>query len=186
MNVELDDPVESLYLDGYLGSILSRKPMLRREWEVEDFRQELSLSYLRKISEDRRDSMSGDHRRSLVKRMAEQLSNDKLREMQRGKRDCRRLSRNSCADHPDADGGALDNLCDQESWDLLRRRMSGENWQIFCLRGRGLSWDEIAARVGRDTPNSLRMRYCRSIRRMATLFKEATGVCDDRAPRGFV
>jgi len=79
MSVELDNPVESLYLDGYLDSILNRKPMLKQEWEVEDFRQELAMNYLRKVPADRRRSMPDDHKRFLVKRMAVQLSNDKLR-----------------------------------------------------------------------------------------------------------
>jgi hypothetical protein len=186
MSVELDNPVESLYLDGYLDSILNRKPMLKQEWEVEDFRQELAMNYLRKVPADRRRSMPDDHKRFLVKRMAVQLSNDKLRQMQRGKRDCRLTLRSHDIDLPERREDALDNLCSEESWAFLRRRLSDEAWQIFCLRNADLSWDDIVSRIGRGNVNSLRMRYCRSIRKVATLLEEAAGVCDDRAQGGSV
>jgi hypothetical protein len=185
MDIDHDDPVAALYLNGYLDAIFRKRPLLRREWDVEDLCQELSMSYIRKVPEEKRKALSDKHKEYLVKRMAVQLSKDKLRQMQRAKRDCRR-SVQSESDFVMAEGSVLQGLCDQESWESLRRRIDDETWLVFCMRNNGFRWDRIARQMGRDNHNALRMRYCRNIKRLAILFQGGNGVSDDRTARGLV
>lgn len=168
MDICLDDPVGALYLNGYLDAIFNKRPILKRDWDVEDFCQELSMSYIRKVPEKTRKSLSEKHKEYLVKRMASQLLNDKLRQIQRAKRNCRR-SVHSDLEFVASEDNILQNLCDQESWESLRSRIDEETWLVFLMRSNGFRWDRIVRQMGQDNPDALRMRYCRTIKSLAVL-----------------
>jgi RNA polymerase sigma factor (sigma-70 family) len=46
----------------------------------------------------------------------------------------------------------------------LKQSLSDEEWQIFDLRARGFSWDEVAAHLGGTAP-ARRMQFSRSLER---------------------
>jgi len=163
------DPVVSLYTNGYLNAIMKKRPLLKREWEVEDFCQELSINFIRKVPADKRQTMPKEHQDCLVKRMAAQLSKDKLRQIQRKKRDCRRVSNNLDVDLSDNNGNVLENLCGDESLHCLRSHLNGDLWPIFCMRSDGLDWDQIAKRLNAEKTDALRMKYSRAIKAISTL-----------------
>jgi hypothetical protein len=180
MDICFDDPVATLYLNGYLDSIFKKKPLVKKDWDVEDFCQELSMSYIRKVPENTRKTLSEKHKECLVKRMASQLLNDKLRQIQRAKRDCRR-SVSAEFDFVAAEDSVLESLCDQESWESLRSRIDDETWMVFRMRASGFKWDRIARQLGQDSPNALRMRYRRNVNNLVILSQG-----DDRATQGLV
>lgn len=167
-----NDPVLSLYLNGYLNTIMDKKPLLKREWEVEDFRQELSMNYLRKVSAEKRQSLGKEHESSLLKRMAVQLSKDKLRQLQRKKRDCRRSFSNFKEDLPSQESSVLEKLCTKESLDMARTHLKDEMWSVFCMRNNGLDWRQIAKLMNKKNPDALRMKFYRTIKVISDLMNK--------------
>jgi DNA-directed RNA polymerase specialized sigma24 family protein len=60
---------------------------------------------------------------------------------------------------------------DKEELALLRAAMNKEEQQVFELRAEGLSWDEVAARLGGSGP-ARRMQMSRALSRLEKVLSE--------------
>lgn len=155
-------------ISGYLSNLLSKKPLLRREWDEDDLYQELYIKFLQKIPKETLESMSQEHVSSLSKLMAKQIATDKLRNMQRGKRDCRKLV--SLKSEPGSFLGAdpLSDICQKEQLEELRSKIDDESWRILCMRNEGESWEKITKEIAASkNPSAIRMRFMRTLKKIS-------------------
>jgi RNA polymerase sigma-70 factor (ECF subfamily) len=86
----------------------------------------------------------------------------------RARRDVRRVSEAAAEQMdsvPDAEGGPGEVLATRELLDRFRRCLSEEERQIVELRGDGLTWADVAARIG-GTAQSRRMQLTRAVERV--------------------
>jgi DNA-directed RNA polymerase specialized sigma24 family protein len=84
------------------------------------------------------------------------------------RRDARRVSEAAAEGLdrvPDAEDGPGEVLATKELLDRFRRSLSDEERQIVELRGDGLTWADVAARLG-GTAQSRRMQLCRAVERV--------------------
>lgn len=90
---------------------------------------------------------------------------EKLRTRRRGGH-LRRLSYARLEEYVDPHPGPAQTAAQRELWESVLGRFSPHERWMLEERLRGCSWEEIAAQVG-ENPNALRMRYTRSLRRVA-------------------
>lgn len=158
------------HMDSYLRILMRRQPLLRVDWETRDFFQELSVRFISRLARHGLHQMPEDHRTAIIRRMAWQLGKDKLRQLQRAKRDCRRQKSQSMESFAQKNGDAdpLAHLCSTETLGKIRETVPSADWSLLEMRSSGLAWDEIARLAG-GTASSQRMRHRRLVRKLAKL-----------------
>jgi hypothetical protein len=150
-------------INSHLKWLLKNKPLIKREWDTEDFSQELALKYFKNIIKIAHTLKSDDHRLNLLRKMASQIANDKLKEMQRKKRDARKISHEE-TDFAETDSyDALDALCNQEKINKVKSSMDKDIWRVIELRSQGRSWEECADDIGYCSPSALRLKVKRNV-----------------------
>lgn len=156
-------------MHGYLRVLMRKQPLLRTDWETWDFYQELSIRFISRLAKHGLDQIAEDHRAAIVRRMAWQLSKDKLRQIQRAKRDCRRTRNHVMNGIPEAEGyeDPLISMCDRETLRRIREALPPLDWSLLEMRASGMSWEEIAQKHG-GTASCQRMRHKRLIQKLAT------------------
>lgn|GEM_PF-997885 len=162
------DPTLPLDLVYYLRLLMRKQPLLRSDWETMDFFQELSVRFISNLKRHSLMDLPTDHRAALVLRMAQQVGYDHLRQIQRKKRDCRRVKVQETEQviQPGADPGR--HLVEQETLARVRSIVSNREWALLEMHSQGTSWDEIAQTLG-GTASSQRMRHIRLTRRLSLL-----------------
>jgi hypothetical protein len=158
------------HMDSYLRILMRRQPLLRVDWETRDFFQELSVRFISRLARHGLQQMPEDHRTAIIRRMAWQLGKDKLRQLQRAKRDCRRQKSQSMESFAEKNGDAdpLAQLCSTETLGKIREAVPTADWSLLEMRSSGMAWEEIARLAG-GTASSQRMRHRRLVRKLAKL-----------------
>jgi RNA polymerase sigma-70 factor (ECF subfamily) len=111
----------------------------------------------------------------LLVRMARNKLATAARAQTRQRRDCRRAASGEGLDATAAPGPTPSRVvAGRELLDRFRELLSPEERALADLRGQGLGWAEVAARVG-GTPEACRVRLARAVRRAT----EALGLDDD-------
>jgi hypothetical protein len=150
-------------ISSHLKWLLKHKPLIRKEWDTEDFSQELALKYFRNIIRIAHTLKSDDHRLHLLRRMASQIANDKLKEMQRKKRDIRKISTEKI-EFIEADNcEPIEVMCNQEKINKIKSRMDNDIWKVLEWRSQGKSWEECANDIGYCSPSALRLKVKRHV-----------------------
>jgi len=164
----MDPALYPANMDSYLRVLMRRQPLLRMDWETGDFFQELSVRFISRLARHGLDRIGEDHRTAIIRRMAWQLGKDKLRQIQRAKRDCRRR-KNHAMDHFPAEGGKtdpLEQICERETVTRIRETLPSADWSLLEMRSSGMAWEEIAQACG-GTASSQRMRHRRLVSKLA-------------------
>lgn len=166
---ELFDP--ALYpanMDSYLRVLMRKQPLLRTDWETGDFFQELSVRFISRLARHGLDRIGEDHRTAIIRRMAWQLGKDKLRQIQRAKRDCRRRKNHAMENFAATSGNPdpLVQMCEHETVERIRETLPTADWSLLEMRSSGMAWEEIARACG-GTASSQRMRHRRLVRKLA-------------------
>jgi hypothetical protein len=163
-------PQELAVFDGFLKEInshlkflLRHKPLIRKEWDTEDFSQELALKYFKNIIKIAHTLKSDDHRLNLLRKMASQIANDKLKEMQRKKRDIRKMKNEEIEFVDVQNCEPIDVMCMQENLNRIKSRMDNDVWRVIEWRSQGKSWEECATEIGYCSPSALRLKVKRNI-----------------------
>ena len=157
---------------GFLRFLLKNWPMLRTEWETQDFFQETSSRFLSRLKQDKLKRLSPEHANSLWKLIARQVGSDQLRRMQTTIRDIRREKKISREQMEKARKCTpFDSIEALELINRVRATMSPRDWSLIELHSEGLSWVEIAREIG-GKPNSLRIRYGRLLAKISATFEE--------------
>jgi hypothetical protein len=150
-------------LSSYFKWLLKHKPLIKKEWDLEDLSQELALKYFKNIIRIAHTLKSDDHRIQLLRKMASQITNDKLKEMQRKKRDIRKIS-NETIEFVEAENCEIFELmCNQEIINKLKSRMDNDIWRVLEWRSQGKSWQNCADEIGYCSPSALRIKIRRNI-----------------------
>ena len=104
----------------------------------------------------------------LLVRMARNKAVSAARQQYRQRRDTRRatLAAADLLAATDASPGPSTVIADRELLTRFRERLSPEEREIADLRGEGLAWADIAARLG-GNPQARRVQLCRAIDRVA-------------------
>ena len=155
-------------MDSYLRVLMRKQPLLRVDWETFDFFQELSVRFITRLARHGLQQMPQDHRTAIIRQMAWQLGKDKLRQIQRAKRDCRRR-KNHAMDHFPAEGDKtdpLEQICERETVTRIRETLPSADWSLLEMRSSGMAWEEIAQACG-GTASSQRMRHRRLVSKLA-------------------
>jgi hypothetical protein len=159
-------------IEGHLAFLMKSKPLLRREWDTDDFSQELALKYFRNILQIAPTLKSNDHRLSLIKKMAKQVANDKLRTIQRKKRDTKRLVRGETKFLEGKGDEPITNMCIQEALGAIKSKANEMVWEVLGWRSEGKSWQDCSDDVGYTSPSALRLK----VNRHVELLKERLAV----------
>jgi DNA-directed RNA polymerase specialized sigma24 family protein len=148
-------------LNIFLKLLMKLYPILRKEWEPQDFEQELALKYFKNLAKISHILKEGDHRMNLLKRMARQLACDKIRSMQRIKRDVKKVNnlqvdiiaekKQSCA------------LELRELIDNIQSKTPEPVWMVLQLRSQGKSWQECCDDCNYISPAALRQKVNRHV-----------------------
>ena len=166
----IDPSVYPANMDSYLRVLMRKQPLLRTDWETGDFLQELSVRFISRLARHGLDRIGEDHRAAIIRRMAWQLGKDKLRQIQRAKRDCRRR-KNHAMENFAATSGTRDPLvqmCETETVARIRATLPNADWSLLEMRSSGMAWEEIAQACG-GTASSQRMRHRRLVNKLASL-----------------
>jgi hypothetical protein len=150
-------------INSHLKWLLRHKPLIRREWDTEDFSQELALKYFKNIINIAHTLKNDDHRLNLLRKMASQIANDKLKEMQRKKRDIRKMSNEEVNFLEDGSCETFETMCNQERINKVRSRMDTDIWRVIELRSQGKSWEACANDIGYCSPSALRLKVKRNV-----------------------
>ena len=167
------DPDPSIYpnnMENYLRILMRRQPLLRADWDTRDFVQELSVRFISRLARHGLHLISEDHRAAIIRRMAWQLGKDKLRQIQRAKRDCRRL-KNQALDsvaEKSVGGNPLEKLCARETLGRIREGIPPADWSLLEMRSNGVGWEKIAQFFG-GTASAQRMKHFRLVRRLSAI-----------------
>jgi hypothetical protein len=150
-------------INGHLKWLLRHKPLIRREWDTEDFSQELALKYFKNIIKIAHTLKSDDHRLNLLRKMASQIANDKLKEMQRKKRDIRKMSGEEIQFLDETSCHPIDQMCMQEHLSKIKSKLDDDLWQVLEWRSQGKSWEDCASEIGYCSPSALRLKIKRHV-----------------------
>jgi hypothetical protein len=167
------EPDPSIYptnMENYLRVLMRRQPLLRADWDTRDFVQELSVRFISRLARHGLDRISEDHRAAIIRRMAWQLGKDKLRQIQRAKRDCRR-QKNQALDsvaEKSVGGNPLEKLCARETLGRIREGIPPADWSLLEMRSNGVGWEKIAQFFG-GTASAQRMKHFRLVRRLSAI-----------------
>lgn len=167
------DPDPSIYptnMENYLRVLMRRQPLLRADWDTRDFVQELSVRFISRLARHGLDLISEDHRAAIIRRMAWQLGKDKLRQIQRAKRDCRRQKNQNLDSvaEKSVGGDPLEKLCARETLGKIREGIPPADWSLMEMRSNGMGWEEIAQFFG-GTASAQRMKHLRLVRRLSAI-----------------
>ena len=150
-------------LKGYLKWLLKNKPLITKEWDIEDFSQEIALKYFRNIVVISKTLKSDNHILHLLKKIASQIANDKLKEMQRKKRDIRKISTEPIELVEDENCETLEVMCNQETINKVKSRMDNDIWRVLEWRSQGKSWQECTDEIGYCSSSALRIKIKRNV-----------------------
>ena len=150
-------------LNGYLKWLLKHKPLIRKEWDTEDFSQEIALKYFRNIAVIIKTLKSDNHRLHLLKKMASQIANDKLKEMQRKKRDIRKISNEPIELVEGENYETLEVICNQETINKAKLIIDNDTWRVLEWRSQGKSWQECTDEIGYCSSSALRIKVKRNV-----------------------
>lgn len=144
-----------------------RDKRLNRAFDSVDVSQSVLFCFLSRASTGEYQLDRPEQLVRLLLTMARNRLISRTRTERRLVRDVRRLT---------ADPGVLEQLFDarpspsqvalrNDDLAALKESLSDEEWQIFDLRARGFSWDEVAAQLGGSAP-ARRMQLSRALERV--------------------
>jgi DNA-directed RNA polymerase specialized sigma24 family protein len=147
----------------YLTTLLRQRPLVRNEWDTEDFYQELSHKYLVKASRGLIKKIGKSHKMALLKTMALQMCADKFRYITRRVRDARR--NRTLFDTLRLRAVKQDSKPFIERFQRLKAFLKPVYQEVLELRLEGLSWDEVAEKMQpRRTANSWYRGFQRDVK----------------------
>ena len=144
-------------------------PRLRRVMDSVDVCQSVFANFFVRISMGEYDLNHPGDLAALLVAMARNTLLDHVRRLQSQKRDQRRLAVDGdeeLAGVKDSADGPAEIAANKDLLAEVRERMTAEEQQLADLRGAGLDWPEIAARLG-ATADALRKKFTRAIDRIA-------------------
>jgi DNA-directed RNA polymerase specialized sigma24 family protein len=140
----------------YLTILLRQRPLVRKEWDTDDFYQELSHKYLAKVSAGLIRHVGKGQQMSLLRMMAFRMCSDKLRRIRRDIRyahDNLRLKVNETS-KPFI-----------ERFQRLKAFLKPVYQEVLELKLEGFTWDEIAEKMQpRKTSNGWFRGFQRNVR----------------------
>jgi hypothetical protein len=150
-------------INAYLKFLLRSKPIIRNEWDIDDFSQELALKYFKNIIKIDINLKSYNHRLYLFKKMAKQVLTDKIRTMQRAKRDVKKKA-NLEIDFVDKKSTEpMKYIFIQEELNKIKSKISKEIWKVLEWRSQGKTWDKCSSDIGSVSTAALRLKVKRHL-----------------------
>lgn len=155
-------------LANYLHSLLGRSPALWRDWDLEDFRQEVYARLATARALAGLGPGTASRAEALLRRVARHVRVDQMRRSASRRPAHQNLGESALRELPvqALESEPIDLLVSGETLELLRAAMSGSEWNLLMMATEGLGWVEIARRTG-SSPGAVRMRFGRLARRMA-------------------
>jgi RNA polymerase sigma factor (sigma-70 family) len=140
---------------------------LNRVFDSADVSQSVFASFFTRAASGEYQLERPDQLVRLLVSMAHNRVVSRVRKERRLVRDVRRLAGepNALQQVGDAGPSPSEIASRKEEWEFVKSSLTDEEHQIFELRGAGLSWDEIAGRLGGSGP-SRRMQLSRGLDRL--------------------
>jgi RNA polymerase sigma-70 factor (ECF subfamily) len=143
-------------------------PRLRRLLDSFDLSQSVLKSFFPRAAAGRFVLDTPEQLTNLLAAMVRNKLHKQVRRQQARRRDCRRVQEGPVEEAqlaaPPVD--PLRTLAAEERLRRVRALLTEEEWQVAELRDQGHGWIEIATRLN-ASPDALRMKYARSIQRVA-------------------
>jgi len=148
---------------------------LNRAFDSTDVSQSVFASFFSRAATGEYELDRPDQLARLLMSMARNRLVSRVRKERRLVRDVRRVSTapEALDQVGDARPSPSEIVSRKEEWEFVKTSLSDEEHQIFELRGAGLSWDEIAVRLG-GSGQARRMQLSRGLDRL----KRLLGVAD--------
>jgi RNA polymerase sigma factor (sigma-70 family) len=146
-----------------------RDPSLRRLFDEDDVCQSVMASFFVRAAAGQFELEGPEHLRNLLARMGRNKLAGQARRHQAGRRDHRRVGQFAEGEEgeaPGADPTPSQAVAWQEMFQEFRNRLSTEEHQLADLRTDGLSWADIAARLG-GTADARRIQLGRAVERVS-------------------
>lgn len=157
-------------LANYLHSLLGRSPSLWRDWDLEDFRQEVYARLATARALAGLDAGTASRAEAMLRRLARHVRVDQMRRSANRRPAHRSLGESGLRELPvhALESEPIDLLVSGETLELLRAAMSASEWNLLMMATEGLGWVEIARRTG-SSSGAVRMRFGRLARRVARI-----------------
>jgi|688.fasta_scaffold299542_3 hypothetical protein len=159
----------SFRLGNFLKILMKSNPLLKNEWEFSDLYQEIALKYFKKLPEISSKLKEGDHRFNLLRKMAKQIVVDKLRNLQRKKRDVKKELRNQDLNEIKYKYSSPNKtIIFSEEINDLKLKINNDIWEVLEWRSEGKSWEKCAQKLANKlTGSALRMKVKRHVASLA-------------------
>jgi RNA polymerase sigma-70 factor (ECF subfamily) len=146
---------------------------LNRAFDSADVSQSVFASFFTRAAGGEFELSGPEQLARLLMTMARNRLVSRVRRERRQIRDVRRVQSESATlgSVPDTRATPSKIVGSKEELALLRTAMNEEEQQVFELRAEGLSWDEVAGRLGGTGP-SRRMQFSRAVSRLEKLLSE--------------
>lgn len=128
----------------YLNGLLHRMPLVKREWDLEDFCQEVSFKFLN-LPKKNREGLDENHRIALLKVMATHVCQDRFKYLTRQSRDARRSVPLAVDLIKPKSEKPVEPFV--ERFQRLKAFLKPNYRKVLQLRLQGLTWKQVARKM---------------------------------------